>query len=199
MFIAQSLTFSCLQHLESGIWWRSSVVGRPNVSFTTESKSLCALESVISAYNSLSHWLSFIALSHGMGSFICSVQKNYGDFICLSSVFNHIQMASNDFKSIPLRPSPFLQSSIFVRFHHLEIGAPEHLWEREEKEMFMFILSLNFMAFITQSCVKLRETQLAWTLEPSVQPAQDIGSWLFTKQTILSGSPKPGAGTSVNH
>lgn len=167
---------------------------------TTESKSVSTLESVVSASNSLSHWLSFIALSHGMGSFICSVQKNYVDFICLSSVFNHIQMVSNDFKSIPFRPSPFLQSSIFVRFHHLEIGAPEHLWEREEEErVFIFILFLNFMAFITQSCVKLRETQLAWTLEPSVQLAQDIGTWLFTKQTILSGSPKPGAGTSVNH
>ena len=54
----------------------------------------------------------------------------------------------------------------------------------------MFIFFLNFMDFITQSCVKLRETQLAWTPEPSVQPAQVIGGWLFTKQTTLSGSPK---------
>lgn len=55
------------------------------------------------------------------------------------------------------------------------------------------------MDFITQNRVKLRETQLAWTPEPSVQPARDIGGWLFTKQTTLSGSPKAEAEASVNH
>ena len=54
------------------------------------------------------------------------------------------------------------------------------------------------MAVITQSCVKWRETQLAQALEPSVQPAQDISGWLFTKQTTVSGSPQAEAGASVN-
>ena len=70
--------------------------------------------------------------------------------------------------------------------------------EGGERAVFMFILFLIFMIVITQSCVKLRETQLAWTLKPSVQPAQDIGGWLFTKQSTLSGSPKAEAGASVN-